>query len=394
MLFVNLNAKIGPHQSAIADALYNILGNNYFFIEFGQKFNGQYGSYNGASAGIDYYKDRPYILKMHESEDNERLARELISKADVMRTGGEPIELIKQRLINKKLTFRSTERTFRGPLWRDVLRIRSLKNYISYANSNYRILCQSGYMANDMQILGNLYKEKCYKFAYFTQIPQLDIEQTIGKRRTDKIQIVWCARFIDLKHPELPLKLAQLLLKSGRTNFEIQMIGADTTPLWHRIKKQVEDKKLGSHVILTGGLPNTEVLERMRQSHIFVFTSSKREGWGAVLNEAMGSGCACVVSHEIGAVPFLLWHRGNGLIFKSCSSMSLFENVAYLYDNPEARNTYSKEAYKTITGIWSAQNAAKNLVDLAESILSGNEISIKDGPCSKAYPINKAELLK
>ena len=94
MLFVNLNAKIGPHQSAIADALYNILGNNYFFIEFGQKFNGQYGSYNGASAGIDYYKDRPYILKMHESEDNERLARELISKADVMRTGGEPIELI------------------------------------------------------------------------------------------------------------------------------------------------------------------------------------------------------------------------------------------------------------------------------------------------------------
>ena len=172
------------------------------------------------------------------------------------------------------------------------------------------------------------------------------------------------------------------------------MIGANTTPLWHKIKLKVETEELSKHVILTGGVPNTEVLERMRNSHVFLFTSSRREGWGAVLNEAMGSGCACVASHEIGSVPFLLKHKQNGLIFKSCSVDSLYENVAYLYDNPSQADALGRNAYQRITTEWSAQNAAERLVELSDSILSGHEIEFEDGPCSKAYPISADKLIR
>lgn len=393
MLFVNLNASINAHQVALADALYSILGHSFYYIEFGHNIE-EYGGFNGSSKDVDYYKDRPYILKMYESEENARLAKELLAKADVVRTGGEPQVLIRQRLIEKKLTFRSAERTFKGPLWKDVYRIfRLYKEYVKYANPNYRVLCQSAYKANDMQFCGGAYKDRCYKFAYFTQIPQLDIEHVIGSRRKDKIQIVWCARFIDWKHPELPLILAKKLVASGRDNFEIQMIGANTTPLWHKIKQQVEKEQLSKYVILTGGIHNTDVLDRMRQSHIFMFTSDRGEGWGAVLNEAMGAGCACVASHEIGSVPFLLKHKQNGLIFKSCSADSLYENVAYLYDNPSQADIFGRNAYQTITTEWSAQNAAERLVKLSESILSGHEIEFEDGPCSKAYPISADTLI-
>ena len=44
----------------------------------------------------------------------------------------------------------------------------------------------------------------------------------------------------------------------------------------------------------------------MEKSEIFLFTSDKGEGWGAVLNESMNSACAVVASHAIGSVPFLL----------------------------------------------------------------------------------------
>ena len=395
MLFVNLNQGIGPHQAALADALHRVLGKDYVFIEFGRKGNGQTGSYKNMSKGVDYYKDRPYILKMYESEENRHKATEFINNADVLRTGGEPMELTYDRIKSGKLTFRSAERTFKGPLWKDVYRFyRLYKEYVKYANPNYRVLCQSAYKANDMLFCGGAYKERCYKFAHFTQIPQLDIEHIIGSRRKDKIQIVWCARFIDWKHPELPLKLAKKLVASGRDNFEIQMIGANTTPLWHKIKQQVEKEQLSKYVILTGGIPNTDVLDRMRQSHIFVFTSDRGEGWGAVLNEAMGAGCACVASHEIGSVPFLLKHKQNGLIFKSCSVDSLYENVAYLYDNPSQADIFGRNAYQTITTEWSAQNAAERLVKLSESILSGHEIEFEDGPCSKAYPISADKLIR
>lgn len=392
MLFVNLNASINAHQVALADALYSILGDCFFFIEFGHNTQ-QYGCFSESSKGNDYYKDRPFILKMYESKENERLAKELIAKADVMRTGGEPIELVKERIKSGKLTFRSTERYFRGPIYKDIIRARALFPYLKFAHPNYRILCQSAFMANDLSLLGNLYHERCYKFAYFTQIPEIDIEKVIEKRSKDKIQIVWCARFIDLKHPELPLKLAKKLIASGRDNFEIQMIGANTTPLWQEINKQVKKENLEKYVILTGGIPNLEVLERMRKSHIFIFTSDRGEGWGAVLNEAMGAGCACVASHEIGSVPFLLKDKGNGLVFKSGSSESLFDKVAYLYENPQVCEEYGKKAYQTISTDWSAKLAAERLVKLSESILSGNEIIFESGPCSKAYPINSNNLI-
>ena len=393
MLFVNLNQAIGTHQVALADALYSILGENYVFIEFGRKQAGQFGSFKDMTKGVDYYKDRPYILKMYESEENERLAKDLIAKADVMRTGGEPFELVRGRIKAGKLTFRSTERFFRGPVYKDIFRVCALFPYLKYAHPNYRILCQSAFMANDLRLLSNLYCERCYRFAYFTQIPEIDIEKVIGERNKEKIQIVWCARFIDVKHPELPLALAKRLLESGRENFEIQMIGANTTPLWQEINKQVKKENLENHVILTGGIPNLEVLERMRKSHIFIFTSNRGEGWGAVLNEAMGSGCACVASHEIGAVPFLLKNNENGLIFKSGSVDSLFGKVAYLYDNPEVCSQLGRHAYQTITTEWSARSAAQRLVQLSESILSGNEIIFEDGPCSKAYPVVASKLI-
>lgn len=387
MLFVNLNANINIHQVALADALYRVLGKDYVYIEYACNGHGQYGSFIGYSKDVDYYKDRPYILKMYENEENRRKAIDLINHAHVVRTGGEPIEMTLDRIKGGKLTFRSTERFLKGPLYKDIFRTRALYPYLKYAHPNYRILCQSAYMANDLRLLGKLYRERCYKFAYFTQIPELNVDDTINHRCTDKIQIVWCARFIDWKHPEMPLKLAKRLVKSGRKNFEIQMIGSNSTPLWNKIKTEIEKMQLQKYVLLTGGIPNLEVMERMRNSHVFIFTSDRGEGWGAVLNEAMGAGCACVASNEIGSVPFLLKNKENGLIFKSCSVDSLYEKVAYLYDNPELCSQLGKQAYQTITTEWSARSAAQRLVQLSESILNGNEITFEDGPCSKAYPI-------
>lgn len=391
MKVVNLNAGIGMHSVAWADAMFQILGKDFVFLEFGRKGDGQYGSYRKATKGVDYYTSRPYIAKM---KDDEHKAFRLINDADVLITAGEPLALTHERLCQKKLTFRQAERIFKTPLLKNPFRLyRLYSQYIRYTNPNYRKLCLSGFDANDMAYCGSSYHNKCYKFAYFTQIPQLEINDVISSRRKDKMQLVWCARFIGWKHPELPLKLAEELIASDRGNFEIKMIGADTMPLWHKIKSEVEKRGLHDHVILTGGMPNTEVLEQMRKSHIFIFTSDRGEGWGAVLNEAMGAGCACVASHEIGSVPFLLKNNENGMIFRSCSVDSLHEKVAYLYDNPEECVKLGKNAYQTITTEWSAHNAAERLVKLSESILAGHEISFDDGPCSKAYPINSNDLI-
>lgn len=388
MLFVNLNAGMGVHQIALADAMYSCLGDKFKFIEFGTQSEELKNMHKEAESGVDY-SDRPYIINMHKSEKDMALAIKLINEADAMRVGGEPFGLIKQRLIDCKLTFRSSERIFkkrramfspRG--WKQLYEI-----HRKYENPNYRLLCQSAYLANDMSLLG-AYHNRMYKFAYFTQQPQYRIENTINERRKTKIQILWCARFIDWKHPEMIIGLAQKLIKSGRSDFQIKMIGG-ITELGHQIEREIKHKNLESWITLTGGIPNDEVLKTMRDSHIFLFTSDRNEGWGAVLNEAMGAGCACIASHEIGATPYLLEDGFNGFVFKSQSLDSLFNKTCLLYDNIELREKLSISAYETMANKWSPYTAAQRLVSMSENILSNKEIFFEDGPCSIARPINK-----
>ena len=117
-----------------------------------------------------------------------------------------------------------------------------------------------------------------------------------------------------------------------------------------------------------------------------MFTSDRQEGWGAVLNESMNSGCAVVASHAIGAVPYLMKHNSNGLIYKSGDIDALYQNVKYLLDHPEEQRRLGEAAYRTITEEWNAEIAAERFVNLAQHILDGDKYPdlYESGPCSKA----------
>lgn len=78
----------------------------------------------------------------------------------------------------------------------------------------------------------------------------------------------------------------------------------------------------------------------MLNSDIFVFTSDRNEGWGASLNEAMSSGCACVVSDAIGSSHFLINNEVNGLLFKNKRLSSLQLQIQRLLDDDMLRKKY------------------------------------------------------
>jgi glycosyltransferase involved in cell wall biosynthesis len=135
-----------------------------------------------------------------------------------------------------------------------------------------------------------------------------------------------------------------------------------------------------------GNYPNNEILKEMRNHDIFLFTSDKNEGWGAVLNEAMSCGCAVVGSDKIGSVPFLIDEGVNGLVFKSGNLNSLELKVRELLDNPIKRNELSTQAVKTMKEIWSPVNAVNQFINLVNAIQNKRECMIPhSGPCSRSY---------
>ena len=200
------------------------------------------------------------------------------------------------------------------------------------------------------------------------------------KHRED-VSILWVGRLIGLKHPELAIMVAKKL-KDAEISFHMEIIGIG--PLEEKLKRMISEYKLNEYIDMLGSMPHTDVRKHMENAHIFLFTSDRGEGWGAVLNESMNSACAVVASPVIGASPYLIKEGINGLFFRDRDAESLYEKVLWLIKHPKERIQMGKQAYFTITEEWSAKKAANNLIQLIKDINLGKISSIENGPCSCA----------
>jgi glycosyltransferase involved in cell wall biosynthesis len=127
----------------------------------------------------------------------------------------------------------------------------------------------------------------------------------------------------------------------------------------------------------------------MEKANIYLFTSDRQEGWGAVLNESMNSGCAVVVSQAIGSVPFLIKHGENGFIYKDNDINDLYSKVEILVKDADLRTKLGTNAVRTIEKLWNPKVAAERLVTFCNGLLNEEIIRFKDGPCSKAEIISQ-----
>ncbi|MBQ9082433.1 MAG: glycosyltransferase, partial [Clostridia bacterium] len=221
---------------------------------------------------------------------------------------------------------------------------------------------------------------KSSKWGYFPETKHYDIDVLMAQKRPTRI--LWCGRFLDWKHPEQAIAVAARLKAAGYA-FELELIGSGA--LEQTLRQQIADGGLSDCVRLTGALSPDEVRTRMETAGIYLFTSDFHEGWGAVLNEAMNSGCAVAASHAIGAVPFLVKPGENGQIYRSGDTDALYRKVKFLLDHPETQQMLGRNAYDTIVRLWNAETAAERLLRLTEELRKHGRCDLyTDGPCSRA----------
>lgn len=333
----------------------------------------------------DLDKKYDFVIRAYENDEMYQEAKKLAIESDVVIIGSTTDELIEERLKRDKLTFRYRARIFIFPdgFFNTVLNKEKMKlfyeRHIKYRkNKNLYLLCANGYGAKDFNFLG-LYKDKIYKWGYFLETNTYDIDHLLEKKQNkEKPEIIWVARFIKWKHPELVLKLARNLKKQNY-NFKIKMLG--TGKLIDKIKNDIEKQNLKDVIEVVGQVPSDEVKKYMEEADIFIGTSDSNEGWGAVINESMNAGCAVVANEKMGSVPFLIQNSINGLTYKTYHELE--DNVKKLINNKELRKKLGKNAYEFITEKWTSSIAADNIIKLFDSIINKKEVIIPDGPASK-----------
>ena len=333
-----------------------------------------------------------FVLCAYDSDKAMKQAEQLIDEADVAIYGSCPDRMISRRTKKGKICFKFSERYFKEGT--GILRLphnlaSAWKHIKPFEKKPLYFGCSSAYTSSDLNRYAN-FKNRTFKWGYFPEVKKYNIETLLSEKAMYEIEgnrsavsILWVGRFIKWKHPEVAIELAEDLKKKGYL-FKITMIG--NGELEEKIRTMIAEKNVSDYVELTGAMASEKVRTYMEKADIFLFTSDFNEGWGAVLNEAMNSGCAVVASHAIGSVPFLLRDGKNGLIYKNGDQKHFEKKVCQLLDNLELRKNMGKEAYKTIVNLWNAEIAAKRFVKLIKELKNGNsgENIFEDGPCSKA----------
>lgn len=368
-----------PSNLPFSDEMYRLIGDDYTLVEIKSPGEAALRSYGTTPA------ERPYILRPYQSGEKYRRAMQLGLDSDVVIKGWVPEAFIRERLKADKLTFRQQERWMKL-IGRHILNPLAwawyLKIHTRFRSKKFYLLCTSAYAANDAALFC-AYPGKRYKWGYFTASPGMDIEQVLAAKRTGPVRLLWCSRLIGWKHPELAVKLAARLKQKGY-DFHLDMVGSG--PLADRLARLAHRLGVEDRVTLLGNLPNDQVMQMMRDHHIFLHTSDWREGWGITLGEAMDNGCAAVASDKIGAAPFLVQDGHNGFMFRSRSLRSLVAATEKLMDDPALREDICRNARLTMQQ-WSPAVAASHFLTLADRLSKGEQTEFLEGPCSIAKPV-------
>lgn len=372
---------INHHQIPFCEAMYGKLKGDFCFVQTEPMEEERIRM----GWGVDLEK-LPYLRLFYEKEEE---CRELIADSDAVLFGGvEDESYIAGRLKAGKLVVRLSERIYKSGQWKAISPrglCKKYKDHTRYRRKNVYLLCCGGYVASDFHLIG-AYPGKMFKWGYFPEMKEYDIDALMKakrekRQRDGRVSLLWAGRFLSLKHPEYAIKAAVKMKEEGM-DFFLTMVGGGE--LEAQLKSMVRENGLEDAVRFTGFLPPDKVRAHMEEADVFLFTSDYNEGWGAVINEAMNSGCAVIAGCDAGAVPFLITPGKNGLIYPHNGWEVFYRSLSGLVQSPDETERMGREAYRTIRQEWNAATAAERLVNLLEELLDGKTIFAKAGVLSKA----------
>ena len=162
----------------------------------------------------------------------------------------------------------------------------------------------------------------------------------------DKIRVLTCGQFIKRKNIDKVINACKKF-----DNIELTVIGSGG--------KYKKLKALSDRVTFTGQLPHDEVLQKMRESDIFILPSVN-ETFGMVYLEAMASGCITVCTKNDG-IDGIIKDGINGF---TVEPDKIEETIRKIIDFPN-KNELLNNTYNTVleyTPEKAAENYLKNIL--------------------------------
>lgn len=310
-------------------------------------------------------EERPYIRKSYVLSDNDLV--KIFDDVDLIIIGSVEDKRVNKYLWKAKYCFIAFEHIRKKKTLRSFLSLcrYMLKLKVKGRYTNKYLLAHSSFIGNEFKQFG-FNKNHMFQFGYF---PKLEIADDYSINNKDPFKLCFCGRFIYWKRPLLAIQILQEFLKYDK-RYQLTIIGEG--PEKDNILKYISDNNLKDNITLIPFQEHEKVIEIMRESSYYLFTSTKEEGWGAVLNEAMSQGCISIASKKAGSTAFLIENGINGYVFDNTIDIKNIVNKCIL--NFQLNNVSIQiNARNSILNYWNNEVAGDRLFKLIDAIVNKKE---------------------
>ncbi|NJN73121.1 MAG: glycosyltransferase family 4 protein [Limnothrix sp. RL_2_0] len=191
-----------------------------------------------------------------------------------------------------------------------------------------------------------------------------EFQTDIPERPRQPVRILFCGQMIKRKGVDLLLSAFARLVTAG---FSTKLILVGREAELPEMMEQLPEAAT-QHIEYVGFQAPDDLPKFFQQADIFILPS-RYDGWGVVVNQALGAGLPIVCSDAVGSAPDLVEAGQNGFIFPAGDEEKLFEALHFYLDDPERIRTASELSLRRSPD-WFPEAGAQRWLNLIQKVLT------------------------
>ncbi len=198
-----------------------------------------------------------------------------------------------------------------------------------------------------------------YEVPYYCRIDAF--QQDVPVRPREPVRILFCGQMIRRKGVDLLLEAFAGLMEKGM-DARLLLVGreGELPPMLEELDERVRER------IEFAGFQPPEALPRFFAAADIFVLPSRYDGWGVVVNQALGAGLPVVCSEAVGAAEELVEPGKNGYIVPNEDVAALEDRLADLVGSPDRIRAFGTQSLAKSREITPAQGARDWLEILRE----------------------------
>ena len=365
------------HQVPLATELARIMGPDRFRMALFEEVHAERRQMGWEDGG-----ECPWVIGPPQNETDKKMILQHCLNADVMVFGACPPGVLQARVAANKLTLVASERLLKKGFYhlrrlnpRYARGFRRLRTMVDHPQVHS--LAIGHYAPADLKIIG-AFGDRIWKWGYF-----VDIAHEPPSPVSDRpLKVLWVGRMLDWKKVDVLLH-ALARIQDAPWFGECVVVG-DGPERGHLLNLGRKLHLKLDRVQFLPSVPFEEVRQLMRGCDVYVLSSNRQEGWGAVAGEAMSEGCVLVANEESGSARELVVDGETGLLYRDGDVSQLVSLLARLGNDHALRMKLRQQAWQRMQQLWHPRVAAERLVNICAGLLgNGESAEYEEGPCSR-----------